>query len=224
MGQSSVGQFAKELGLPSEMLLEQLKGAGVNKISSEDSLSEGDKTSLLEYLRSKHGAQEPKAKITLTRRQVTEVKRTDSTGKARSISVETRKSRVLVRREPTAPVQMEEIPTETPAAEELTTVQANESELAPPEHVQIAQTEAIETPAKQLEEEPVSPVISAEVLEEAKTEPIATEPADIESVVAELELPKEKSVVETVEKLSPEKLLGTGELRCANRRRVVIPT
>ena len=117
-----------------------------------------------------------------------------------------------MRREPTAPVQMEEIPTETPAAEELTTVQANESELAPPEHVQIAQTEAIETPAKQLEEEPVSPVISAEVLEEAKTEPIATEPADIESVVAELELPKEKSVVETVEKLSPEKLLGTGEL------------
>ena len=74
MGQSSVGQFAKELGLPSEMLLEQLKGAGVNKISSEDSLSEGDKTSLLEYLRSKHGAQEPKAKITLTRRQVKKLK------------------------------------------------------------------------------------------------------------------------------------------------------
>jgi translation initiation factor IF-2 len=110
MGQSSVGQFAKELGLPSEVLLDQLKGAGVNKTASDDSLSESDKTSLLEYLRSKHGVPEPKAKITLTRRQVTEVKRTDSSGKARSISVETRKSRVLVRRDAALPGQPDEVP------------------------------------------------------------------------------------------------------------------
>lgn len=99
MGKSSVAEFASELGLPAELLLEQLKGAGVNKAAREDELTEQDKTSLLEYLRKEHGGQAPKNKITLTRKQVTEIKKSDSTGKARSIQVEVRKKRVLVRRE-----------------------------------------------------------------------------------------------------------------------------
>jgi len=99
MGKSSVAEFASELGLPAELLLEQLKGAGVNKAAREDELTEQDKTSLLEYLRKEHGGQAPKNKITLTRKQVTEIKKSDSTGKARTIQVEVRKKRVLVRRE-----------------------------------------------------------------------------------------------------------------------------
>ena len=99
MGQTSVAQFATELGLPAELLLEQLKGAGVNKVAADDKLTEQDKTSLLEYLRKEHGAQAPKNKITLTRKQNTEIKKTDSTGKARTIQVEVRKKRVLVRRD-----------------------------------------------------------------------------------------------------------------------------
>jgi translation initiation factor IF-2 len=99
MGKSSVAQFASELNLPAELLLEQLKGAGVNKAAQDDELTEQDKTSLLEYLRKEHGAQEPKNKITLTRKQSTEIKKTDSTGKARTIQVEVRKKRVLVRRD-----------------------------------------------------------------------------------------------------------------------------
>ena len=101
MGQSSVAQFAGELGLPAELLLEQLKGAGVNKAAPEDKLTEEDKSSLLEYLRKEHGAQAPKNKITLTRKQVTEIKKSDSTGRARTIQVEVRKKRVLVRRDAT---------------------------------------------------------------------------------------------------------------------------
>ena len=99
MGQTSVLQFASELGLPAELLLEQLKSAGVNKATSNDQLTEADKTLLLEYLRKEHGAQAPKNKITLTRKQNTEIKKTDSTGKARTIQVEVRKKRVLVRNE-----------------------------------------------------------------------------------------------------------------------------
>lgn len=99
MAQSSVAQFASELGLPAELLLEQLKGAGVNKNTPEDKLTEQDKTSLLDYLRKEHGAQAPKNKITLTRKQVTEIKKSDSSGKARTIQVEVRKKRVLVRRD-----------------------------------------------------------------------------------------------------------------------------
>ena len=99
MGQTSVAQFASELGLPAELLLEQLKSAGVDKSAANDKLTEQDKTSLLEYLRKEHGAQAPKNKITLTRKQVTEIKKSDSTGKARTIQVEVRKKRVLVKRD-----------------------------------------------------------------------------------------------------------------------------
>lgn len=108
MGKSSVAEFASELGLPAELLLEQLKGAGVNKVAREDELTEQDKTSLLEYLRKEHGGQAPKNKITLTRKQVTEIKKSDSTGKARTIQVEVRKKRVLVRREIGAEEPMEQ--------------------------------------------------------------------------------------------------------------------
>jgi len=97
MGQTSVLQFASELGLPAELLLEQLKSAGVSKVASSDQLSEQDKTLLLDYLRKEHGAQEPKNKITLVRKQNTEIKKTDSSGKARTIQVEVRKKRVVVR-------------------------------------------------------------------------------------------------------------------------------
>ena len=100
MAQSTVAQFAAELGLPTTLLLEQLKSAGVNKLAVEDQLNEADKTALLDYLRKEHGAaQAPKNKITLTRKQNTEIKKTDSSGRARTIQVEVRKKRVLERRE-----------------------------------------------------------------------------------------------------------------------------
>src|SRR3972149_5197823 len=103
MAQINVTQFAKELGLPIELLVEQLQTAGVRKKLADDTvLTEKDKTQLLDYLRQAHGAREAKNKITLTRKQTTEIKKSDSTGKARTIQVEVRKKRVLVKREPPA--------------------------------------------------------------------------------------------------------------------------
>lgn len=93
----SVEQFASELGVLPAVLLEQLKAAGVRKHQTEDSLTETDKTQLLEYLRRIHGAKDEKGKISLPRRQTSEIKKADSTGKARSIQVEVRKKRVIVR-------------------------------------------------------------------------------------------------------------------------------
>src|SRR5258706_1378216 len=110
MAQINVTQFAKELGLPIELLIEQLQTAGVKKKLADDTvLTEKDKTQLLDYLREAHGAREAKNKITLTRKQTTEIKKSDATGKARTIQVEVRKKRVLVKRD---------TPAETPAAEE----------------------------------------------------------------------------------------------------------
>jgi translation initiation factor IF-2 len=98
MALTTVAQFAAELGLPTALLQEQLKSAGVSKTNLEDKLEEADKGALLEYLRKEHGAsQAPKSKITLVRKQNTEIKKTDSTGRARTIQVEVRKKRTLVR-------------------------------------------------------------------------------------------------------------------------------
>ena len=84
----NVAQFASELGLPAALLLEQLQAAGVSKALAESTvLTEQDKTQLLDYLRRVHGAKDTKNKITLTRRQTTEIKKSDSTGKARTIQV-----------------------------------------------------------------------------------------------------------------------------------------
>jgi translation initiation factor IF-2 len=100
MAQTSVAQFAGELKVPPSVLLEQLRAAGVHKKVAEDVLSEQDKTKLLEYLRKAHGSSEPKNKITLTRKQSSEIiKRSDSSGKARTIQVEVKKKRIFVKRD-----------------------------------------------------------------------------------------------------------------------------
>ena len=100
MAQTSVAQFASELKVPPSVLLEQLRAAGVEKRIADDSLSEQDKARLLEYLRKSHGSVDPKNKITLTRKHTSEIKKSDATGKARTIQVEVRKKRIFVKRDP----------------------------------------------------------------------------------------------------------------------------
>ena len=158
MGQTSVLQFASELGLPAELLLEQLKSAGVIKVASSDQLTEQDKTLLLDYLRKEHGGQAPKNKITLTRKQNTEIKKTDSSGKARTIQVEVRKKRVLVRNEESAPEQ------ELPPAEVI--------EQAPV----IAEVEVVVVP-EVVEEPPVVAEVEVVVMPEVVEEPPVVEEA-----------------------------------------------
>src|SRR5207247_296812 len=100
MAQTSVAEFAGELKVPPSQLLEQLRAAGVHKQVAEDVLSEQDKTRLLEYLRKSHGSSEPKNKITLTRKQTSEIiKKSDASGKARTIQVEVKKKRTFVKRD-----------------------------------------------------------------------------------------------------------------------------
>ena len=96
MKKFSIAQFAGELGLPIEMLLEQLQAAGVAKKKETDPISEQDKAQLLEHLRTAHGSGSAKSKkIILTRRETTEIKKADSSGRARTIQVEVSKRRAL---------------------------------------------------------------------------------------------------------------------------------
>ncbi len=99
MAQTKVEQLANELGLLPAALLKQLQAAGVSKQLAKDSLTEKDKAQLLNYLRKEHGSKGEKSKITLTRRQTSEIRKSDSTGKAHTIQVEVRKKRVFVKRD-----------------------------------------------------------------------------------------------------------------------------
>ncbi|TYC54518.1 translation initiation factor IF-2 [Zoogloea oleivorans] len=99
MGQTTVTQFAGELKMSASVLLEQLQKAGVDKAQETDLLSEQDKTRLLDFLRRAHGDTAAKSKITLTRKQTSEIKATDSTGRARTVQVEVRKKRTFVKRD-----------------------------------------------------------------------------------------------------------------------------
>lgn len=160
MADTSVSQFANELGLPSGMLLEQLQAAGVKRALKDDTvLTEQDKTKLLDYLRRVHGAKESKSKITLTRRQTTEIKKSDGSGKARTIQVEVRKKRVLVKREKDAAVSPppEEVAApvaaETPVPAAVDADQAALREQEARKHAELVTRQAAEVVAKQEKQE-----------------------------------------------------------------------
>jgi translation initiation factor IF-2 len=141
MAKMNVAQFAGELGLPVELLLEQLQAAGVAKRKDSDPISEQDKAQLLEHLRNAHGAS-TKGKITLTRRETTEIKKADSSGKARTIQVEVRKKRVV------APAAAK---SEQPPAAEAPVKVVDEQELALREEEKRLQAELAARQAAELQ-------------------------------------------------------------------------
>ncbi len=174
MALSTVTQFAAELGLPTTLLIEQLKSAGVSKASADDFLEEGDKAALLEYLRKEHGASSaPKNKITLTRKQNTEIKKLDSSGKARTIQVEVRKKRVLERPEDTFVTSVE-------AVSEDVVIEPVTPEFVEPHIVEIPEPELAEvvevTPVVEPVIEPIIEVVAEPVVEVVKEVPTPTAP------------------------------------------------
>src|SRR5574343_1271825 len=112
MENNTVLEFASELKMPAEVLLEQLNKAGLKKSATSDTLTAADKNSLLEFLRTSHGeAKAASNRVTLTRKSTSAIKAQDATGKTRTVQVEVRKKRVLVKRDapevPEAPVKPE---------------------------------------------------------------------------------------------------------------------
>ncbi len=184
MGKINVAQFAGELGLPVELLLEQLQSAGVAKQKDSDPISEQDKAKLLEHLRSAHGG--GKSKITVTRRETTAIKKADSTGRSRTIQVEVRKKRTI------APLveQVEEKPVAVP---EVATTAAP---VKPKQVLDEAEKQAREEEARQLAELAARQAADVEAKQarskrkaaaaEVKPEPVAEEKpvAAAEPVVA----------------------------------------
>jgi len=96
---TTVKVLAKELKRTSTDLLEQLKAAGIEKGSEDDSITEKDKKVLLEHLQKEHGNADAgnRKKITLIKRENSEIRQADSAGRTRTVQVEVRKKRVLVK-------------------------------------------------------------------------------------------------------------------------------
>ena len=95
MTKNTVAEFAAELKKSPQELLKQLKSAGVVKNDISDVLSENDKLKLLDFLR---GGAGERRKIVLTKKSTSEIRQADASGKSRTIQVEVRKKRTLVKR------------------------------------------------------------------------------------------------------------------------------
>ncbi len=95
MASKTVNDFARELKLAPELLLEQLRAAGVAKRDVTDELSEADKSRLFESLRAQRTQQE--RKISMTRKETSVIKQNDASGRAHTIQVEVRRKRVFVK-------------------------------------------------------------------------------------------------------------------------------
>ena len=146
MTNTTVADFAAELNKSPEALLSQLNSAGVTKTSASDSLTEADKRMLLDYLRGGTGGE--RKKIVLTRRSTSEIKQADATGKARTIPVEVRKKRTLIKRE-----DIESVTSTEPSAEELELRRREEEALQQAELIRRQEEELAEKRRQREEEE-----------------------------------------------------------------------
>jgi translation initiation factor IF-2 len=212
MGQTTVTQFAGELKMPASVLLEQLQKAGVDKARETDLLSEQDKTRLLDFLRRAHGDTAAKSKITLTRKETSEIRATDSTGRARTVQVEVRKKRVFVKRdealvpesavaaapvaaaepvaapvpEPVIEAVVPEVVAEAPVVEAVPAV-----EPAPQPEPEVAPVvEAAPEPAPVIEPQPEPEPVKAEPVKAEPAKPEVTKAAAQKAEAPKAETPK----------------------------------
>jgi len=229
MAQMSVAEFATELKMPVPALLEQFAKAGVVKSTATDIVNEQDKSRLLEYLRKAHGDAIGKSKITLTRKQTSEIKSADATGKARTIQVEVRKKRTFVKRDEsdagasgTSP-EVVGVAAASPKVEDKPAVVQDPVPVPPkpvpeaPAVVEAKKPEPVqpevltEQPVKTEEVPPPAPPVVQKLAEEAgktpepvspSVPPTAVEPA----VPPEEKKPAEKPVVEKPEEAANDKI------------------
>jgi len=104
MAEVTVSQFAEVLKVPVDRLLAQLDQAGI-KVSGPDArITDDAKLELLTHLRRAHGSEDAGSdgaprKITLKRKTQSELKLASNQGRARTVSVEVRRTRNYIKRD-----------------------------------------------------------------------------------------------------------------------------
>jgi translation initiation factor IF-2 len=123
MADVSVTQFADVVGISVDRLIVQLNEAGVKVSGADAHISDEEKMTLLNFLKSKHesdeGAQKEPKKITLNRKSTSELKVTGTHGKNKSVTVEVRKKRTYVKRSVIEEEEEERLATEKAAQDAI---------------------------------------------------------------------------------------------------------
>ncbi len=194
MATTTVKALAEELKRSSADLLVQLKAAGIDKDSEADKITDKDKTALLTYLQKAHGSAESSArkKITLTKRETSEIRQADAAGRTRTVQVEVRKKRVLVKRDESA--KTEEVKAKAPAeskpilsdeelekrameaARQAELLALQEAEMKAASEAKQKKVEAAQKPSKaQIEQEAESKELASKALAELRSRRAAAE-------------------------------------------------
>lgn len=102
MADVTISELAEKVGVSVDKLLSQIKEAGLSHSKADDSISNDDKNTILQFLRRSHGDSEasvaaPK-KITLKRKTVGTLKSASTHGRGKTVNVEVRKKRTYVKR------------------------------------------------------------------------------------------------------------------------------
>jgi len=128
MATTTVKILAEELKRSTDNVLEQLQSIGIEKKDVTDTLTDKEKKALLDHIEKTPAPTDAsgRKKITLTKRETSELRQSDSAGRTRTVQVEVRKKRVLVKQDE-APISEVETP---PAVVEAPKPIIDEQELA----------------------------------------------------------------------------------------------
>ena len=164
MSDTTVKQLATLVGISAEQLLSQMAGAGIDKSSPDDVVTDDEKQKLLAHIRSGQAkvSAEP-AKVTLRRKSTSTIK-----AGAGAVNVEVRKKRTYVHRDLTAEAEKQR------GIEEAKQREEQEAEERARREAEEA-ARAVESVATAPEESPVSEEAAAPV-EDAVIDPVVIEP------------------------------------------------
>jgi len=183
----TVAEFAETLKVSVERLLVQLDEAGVSVNGADDVISDDGKMELLNHLRRTHGRKTDKvsvapSKITLNRRDKSELKLSAGQGRSRTVNIEVRRKKSYIKRdvlEEEARKQQDEIDAEKNAEEEarLAVEKAEQDRLAAEEAQKREAEEAEELRKKEEEAARVQEVEAARAGDEKTSAREAAETA-----------------------------------------------
>jgi translation initiation factor IF-2 len=101
MATTTVQKLAEELKRSTEIVLSELSAIGIEKTVATDTISDIEKKALLDHIDKTPAPTDAsgRKKITLTKRETSEIRQSDSAGRTRTVQVEVRKKRVIVKQE-----------------------------------------------------------------------------------------------------------------------------
>ncbi len=160
MADVTISELAEVVGVSVDKLLSQIKEAGLSHTKADESISNDDKNTLLQFLRRSHGDSEasvaaPK-KITLKRKTVGTLRSASTHGRGKTVNVEVRKKRTYVKR---SEVVDDTAESETELANEAEAIE-NTVESAADASVEAVETAAAEATEAATGETPVAEQIS----------------------------------------------------------------